>query len=354
MLAGFTHAPVVELSERLARARARPASATRSSPPTAPRPPRSRSRWRSTTGPTAAGAARTASWRSPAAITARRWARSRVTDVPIFRDAYAPLLRDNARVAPFPGATRGCAGDALERLLAERDARDRRADRRAAGAGRQRACACTTPEYLRARARALHALRRAADRRRDHDRLRPHRERCSRASRPASRRTSCACRRASPAATCRCRACCRPTTVYGAFYDDDVARGFLHSHSYTGNALACRAALAVLDIFERDDVIAANRERRPRASRSRRRAARRAPERAQLPPPRDDLGLRGRERRTGVRARAPSSRARSAACCCGRSATPSTSCRRTSSTDEEFALLVDAGLAIADRFGTLA
>ena len=31
--------------------------------------------------------------------------------------------------------------------------------------------------------------------------------------------------------------------VYGAFYDDDVARGFLHSHSYTGNALACRAAL---------------------------------------------------------------------------------------------------------------
>ena len=32
--------------------------------------------------------------------------------------------------------------------------------------------------------------------------------------------------------------------VYAAFYDDDVARGFLHSHSYTGNPLACRAALA--------------------------------------------------------------------------------------------------------------
>ena len=31
-----------------------------------------------------------------------------------------------------------------------------------------------------------------------------------------------------------------------AFYDDDVARGFLHSHSYTGNPLACRAALAAL------------------------------------------------------------------------------------------------------------
>ena len=47
--------------------------------------------------------------------------------------------------------------------------------------------------------------------------------------------------------------------IFDAFYDDDVARGFLHSHSYTGNALACRAALAVLDIFRDDDVIAANR-----------------------------------------------------------------------------------------------
>ena len=46
--------------------------------------------------------------------------------------------------------------------------------------------------------------------------------------------------------------------VFAAFYDDDPARGFLHSHSYTGNALACRAALAVLDIFRDDDVIAAN------------------------------------------------------------------------------------------------
>ena len=47
--------------------------------------------------------------------------------------------------------------------------------------------------------------------------------------------------------------------IYRAFYDDEMARGFLHSHSYTGNALACRAALAVLDIFEQDTVIAANR-----------------------------------------------------------------------------------------------
>jgi adenosylmethionine-8-amino-7-oxononanoate aminotransferase len=43
--------------------------------------------------------------------------------------------------------------------------------------------------------------------------------------------------------------------VYAAFYDDAATRGFLHSHSYTGNALACRAALATLDIFETDNVL---------------------------------------------------------------------------------------------------
>ena len=32
----------------------------------------------------------------------------------------------------------------------------------------------------------------------------------------------------------------------------------MHSHSYTGNPLACRAALATLQIFEEDDVLAAN------------------------------------------------------------------------------------------------
>jgi len=47
--------------------------------------------------------------------------------------------------------------------------------------------------------------------------------------------------------------------VYQAFYSDELARGFLHSHSYTGNPLACRAALATLDIFAEDDVINANR-----------------------------------------------------------------------------------------------
>jgi adenosylmethionine-8-amino-7-oxononanoate aminotransferase len=48
--------------------------------------------------------------------------------------------------------------------------------------------------------------------------------------------------------------------VYAAFYDDYAnLTAFLHSHSYTGNPLACSAALATLDIFAADDVIRRNR-----------------------------------------------------------------------------------------------
>lgn len=49
--------------------------------------------------------------------------------------------------------------------------------------------------------------------------------------------------------------------IYQAFYDVDVRRGFLHSHSYTGNPLACRAALATLAIFDDDHVLETNRQR---------------------------------------------------------------------------------------------
>jgi adenosylmethionine-8-amino-7-oxononanoate aminotransferase len=49
-------------------------------------------------------------------------------------------------------------------------------------------------------------------------------------------------------------------TVYQAFYDDyTTLKAFLHSHSYTGNALACRAALATLELFEREDTLNRNR-----------------------------------------------------------------------------------------------
>lgn len=47
--------------------------------------------------------------------------------------------------------------------------------------------------------------------------------------------------------------------IYDGFLDDSRERAFLHSHSYSGNPLACAAALASLDILEGDDVLARNR-----------------------------------------------------------------------------------------------
>lgn len=49
--------------------------------------------------------------------------------------------------------------------------------------------------------------------------------------------------------------------IYQTFYGDQIQQGFLHSHSYTGNPLACAAALACLEIFETDKVLEKNIER---------------------------------------------------------------------------------------------
>jgi len=47
--------------------------------------------------------------------------------------------------------------------------------------------------------------------------------------------------------------------IYQAFYADYAdAKAFLHSHSYTGNALACTAALATLDLLLEGDAIKQN------------------------------------------------------------------------------------------------
>ena len=49
-------------------------------------------------------------------------------------------------------------------------------------------------------------------------------------------------------------------SVYQAFYCDyNEHKAFLHSHSYTGNPLACAAALATLEIFESNDILGENR-----------------------------------------------------------------------------------------------
>lgn len=55
--------------------------------------------------------------------------------------------------------------------------------------------------------------------------------------------------------------CLTTDAIYQAFYSDDTARGFLHSHSYTGNPLACAAALACLDLFASENVLERNLQR---------------------------------------------------------------------------------------------
>jgi adenosylmethionine-8-amino-7-oxononanoate aminotransferase len=48
--------------------------------------------------------------------------------------------------------------------------------------------------------------------------------------------------------------------IYAAFYDEYVKlNAFLHSHSFTGNPLACAAARACLAVFREDDVLENNR-----------------------------------------------------------------------------------------------
>jgi adenosylmethionine-8-amino-7-oxononanoate aminotransferase len=50
--------------------------------------------------------------------------------------------------------------------------------------------------------------------------------------------------------------------TYAAFYDEYTnLTAFLHSHSYTGNPLACTAALATLDIFASDHTLEHNRSK---------------------------------------------------------------------------------------------
>ncbi|MHB8759933.1 MAG: aminotransferase class III-fold pyridoxal phosphate-dependent enzyme, partial [Thiobacillus sp.] len=197
-----------------------------------------------------------------------------VTDIPLFRATYEPLLRHGARV-PSPDTRLAAAGDspeafagrcaaALEGHLAEH------ADTTAAliveplvqGAA---GMAMYHPSYL-TRARALC------------DRYQVHLIADEIAVGFGRSGTLFAFEQAPPLVDSRpvrpdflclskgitggylpLSAVLTTDAVYAAFYGDETARGFLHSHSYTGNPLACRAALAVLDIFEQDGVIAANR-----------------------------------------------------------------------------------------------
>ncbi len=195
-----------------------------------------------------------------------------VTDVPVFRTAYASLVRENFCV-PNPDWRQACAGEtamdvaeraaqALESLLAEKHA--------------EIAALILEPLVQGAAGMAMydaHYLRRA---RALCDRFGIHLIADEIAVGFGRTGTMFACEQAGirpdllclskgitggylPLAAVLCR-----DEIYRAFYHDETARGFLHSHSYTGNPLACAAALATLDIFATDSVIERNREKATR------------------------------------------------------------------------------------------
>ena len=197
-----------------------------------------------------------------------------VTDVALFRDAYAPLLRP-ARTVPSPDARRAEAGEsaadvarraaqALEQTLAG-------AEGRIAALIVEPLIQCATgfamhdPDYLR-RARAL------CDRYQVHlicDEIAvgfgrtgtffAHEQACAGMT-PIRPDFLCLSKGIS-GGYLPLSVVLTTDQVYAAFYDDRVTRGFLHSHSYTGNPLACRAALATLDLFDALDVLNDNRRR---------------------------------------------------------------------------------------------
>jgi adenosylmethionine-8-amino-7-oxononanoate aminotransferase len=197
-----------------------------------------------------------------------------VTDVALFRDAYDPLLH-HAHVVASPDARNARDGesdiDVAHRAAAELEALLASREGRIAAVIVEPLVQCAAgmamhdPEYLR-RARAL------CDRYGAHLIADEIAVGCGRTG------TFFACEQAGiwpdlltlskgisggylPLSLVLSR-----DAIFDAFYDDDTARGFLHSHSYTGNPLACRAALATLDIFADDDVLAVNALRARRLS----------------------------------------------------------------------------------------
>ena len=220
-----------------------------------------------------------------------------VSDVAIFRDAYGPLLNNNLRV-PFPGRPtleKPMAGNPLGADILRGHASN------AAPVGAFQACCpeCTVDasaalERLFAeRADEIAAfiieplVQGAAGMRMYHPAyLQKARELCSQygvhfiadeiMTGFGRTGTMFACEQAGikPDFMCLSKGLtggylplsCVLTTdeIYAAFYHDDTARGFLHSHSYTGSALACRAALATLDIFISDDVLEKNQAKAQR------------------------------------------------------------------------------------------
>ena len=192
-----------------------------------------------------------------------------VTDVAIFRDAYAPLVRPAATV-PTPDARNAKDGesaiDVARRAAAALEAQLAAQHENIAALIVEPLIQCASgmvmydPEYLRL-ARAL------CDRYEVHLICDEIAVGCGRtgtffAHQQAGIRPDFLClSKGISGGYLPLSVVLTTDAIYSSFYDDATARGFLHSHSYTGNALACRAALATLDIFESDQVLAENRLR---------------------------------------------------------------------------------------------
>ncbi len=240
-----------------------------------------------------------------------------------------PAKRRRVRCA----STRRAARDSRTR-----GARRLRGHRRAAGAVRRRH-AHVRRELSDRLARAVRRIRRAPDRRRDRGRLRPHRH-AVRVRAGAIAPDFLCLSKGLTGGTLPLSAVLTTHEVYDAFYAEySAGKAFLHSHSYTGNPLACRAALATLVGVARR-TRARTQSRARRASRETHRAACRASECRRRAPDRHDRGDRAGARQGDARAvsRRPNAAdcafigtASNAASCCGRSATSSISCRRIAS-----------------------
>ena len=266
MLAGFTHQPVVELSERLsaltggALGHAFYASDGASATEIALK--MSFHYWRNVGRPEKAEFLCLAGSYHGETVGALA-----VTDVAIFKDAYAPLVRA-ATVVPSPDFRLAEAGespaDVARRAAAALEAHlETHGERIAAliveplvqGAA---GMAMYDPEYLR-------LARQLCDRFEVHLICDEIAVGCGRtgtffAHEQAEIRPDLIClSKGISGGYLPLSIVLSSNTIYNAFLDDSVARAFLHSHSYTGNPLACRAALATLDIFKSDDVLAANR-----------------------------------------------------------------------------------------------
>ena len=264
MLAGFTHAPVVELSERLSALTglghafygSDGASATEIALKM------SAHYWRNAGQPQKCRFVGIAGGYHGETVGALA-----VTDIALFREAYAPLVRLAATVAS-PDARQAAPGETAV-SVAERAAAA--LDAWLIEHAHETAAVIAEPLVQCAAGMAMHdpvylkRLRELCNKHRVHlvlDEIAVGFGRTGTlfAHQQAAIRPDFLClSKGLTGGTLPLSAVLTTDTVFEAFYDDEVARGFLHSHSYTGNPLACRAALATLDLIEQTNVIAANR-----------------------------------------------------------------------------------------------